>query len=135
MNLLKTLSLAAGLSLLVCACQPGESSWILKSPSENLVVNVRLDELQSIIYEVVSGDPDKTVLIEPSPLGIEREDVSFSSGLSLVGADKIISIKESYTMTSGKQSNYSNEANELKLTFKTESDDQVQLIFRAFDRH
>ena len=133
MYFLRTLSLALGFSIFISACQPGESNWTVRSPSGNLVVNVRLDELQSIIYEVSSSDPEKVVLIEPSPLGIEREDVSFSSGLSFVNASDIVSINESYTMTSGKQSSYSNEANELSLTFKVDQGDQVQLIFRAFD--
>lgn len=114
---------------------PSPASWQIKSPDENLQVilshNATDGKLQ---YEVqrMSGAEVLQVL-EPSPLGIVREDQQFDEGLKFVSSSDLHMVDEEYTLTSGKQLKNRNYANELVVTFANKNDAVVELTFRAYN--
>lgn len=112
------------------------SSWRLASPDGNLQVMVLLDSANGRLrYEITRTSEDKDVIqvLEPSPLGIERENQSFEEGLSLVSSSDVRTIDEQYTLTRGKQLENRNHAKEILLTFANSDGSLLNLAFRAYN--
>lgn len=101
--------------------------WRLYSPEKSILVDVR-NEKGILTY---SASIDNQVVIESSPLGIDRDDAGFSRGLEFV-RQKESKVRESYTLLVGKRLHNETRANELLLTFKNTSSEIIELIFRAY---
>ena len=95
--------------------------WTVVSPDQQ--ISFKLYEKEShLYYQVLLSD---TVIIEESPVGIERNDAQFSSNLSFVSVENQKMIDEKYTLVTGKQLECNNNANELTVTF--ENDQKAKL--------
>ena len=101
--------------------------WRLFSPDKNIVVNI-MNEGGVVSY---NASLNRQPVIEQSPLGVERDDADFSTGLKFV-SKKETKIEEVYTLLVGKKVQNQKQANELKLTFENSSSDRIEIIFRAF---
>ncbi|MBW8331153.1 MAG: glycoside hydrolase family 97 protein [Prolixibacteraceae bacterium] len=121
---------------LFASCQPAEKMWELNSPENNLRITVAATEggETSLVYKVdLIKDGQAIAVIESSPLGIERNDQQFSSGLKFVSKSQVRTIDETYTMHIGRQTEIRNHANELELTFKNQQGSLIQLVLRAYN--
>ncbi|MFW5759925.1 MAG: glycoside hydrolase family 97 catalytic domain-containing protein [Cyclobacteriaceae bacterium] len=132
-NLLKHIVLVM---IITSACQTKETveEWSLTSPDQSLKMIVSLNDSSEMNYKVLAiNGGNETTVIEESPLGISRNDQSFTENLSFVSMTDPVVIEDNYTLISGKQSNISSEANEVLLTFVNQENSEVQLILRAYD--
>lgn len=129
------------LFLAVSACS--QDNWTLTSPGRSLQATVQFADLngeadypsgQRLYYAVSIGSPDSyTEVIEPSPMGIEREDQNFVDGLTFDSAEEERQINDSYTMVAGKKVAVNSICNELVLHFSAGSGKKLDLILRAYD--
>ncbi len=103
--------------------------WTVVSP--DLQISFKLYEKEShLYYKVLLSD---TVIIEESPVGIERKDAQFSSNLSFISVENQKTIDEKYTLITGKQLECNNNANELTVTFENDQKAKIELILRAYN--
>jgi len=102
-----------------------QKEWSVSSPDKK--ITVRISNRDKLSYTVTY---DKQVAIDPSPLGIELDNQSFSSSLTFVNQSQTL-IDEKYTLLVGKHLQSRNYANQLTLTFENKSKEQVQVIFQA----
>src|SRR5690349_13013878 len=90
-----------------------ESSWQVTSPDGKIKAIVQKQASGQWKYQVVMGaGQDSAQVIESSPLGIIRADQTFDT-LQFVSADKIKTIDENYTLSTGKKLNNRNNCQEL----------------------
>ncbi|HAQ17651.1 MAG TPA: alpha-glucosidase [Prolixibacteraceae bacterium] len=122
---------------LFASCQPSEKVWELNSPENNLRITVaetENPEYSGLIYKVDRmKDGQAIAVIENSPLGIDRKDQQFSSGLKFVSKGEVKTIDETYNMLIGRQTECRNHARELELTFKNQQGSLIQLVMRAYN--
>jgi alpha-glucosidase len=122
---------------------PGSSSkktgneWVLESPDKQVKITVVQKEATGeegvgnyLFYKVTFRGKDA---ILESPLGIEREDARFISGLKSVARSGVKRIDEKYTLKTGKCSEVHNWANEQVLTFKDRKGNRLELMMRAYN--
>jgi alpha-glucosidase len=105
-----------------------KQEWTVSSPDKKVKVTVGTKENRlsySVAYNKISA-------IEPSPLGIVRDDQQFSENLKFIAKNEA-AIDETYTLSIGKKLQCRNQANELTMTFENGNKETVQLIFRAYN--
>lgn len=121
---------------LFASCQPTEKMWELNSPENNLRITVATTDSgeTTLVYKVDRiKDGQAIAVIENSPLGIDRNDQLFSTGLKFVSKGEVKTIDETYTMAIGRQTEIRNHANELELNFKNQQGSLIQLVLRAYN--
>lgn len=134
-----TLKNSAGFFLLIilCSCQQNKGSYKLESPDQQIRVEVKLPEpgkSDMLNYSVFRKAEGTWVqIMDPSPLGIEREDTRFVGGLELVSANFREGIEDQYTLVSGKKMKCLNTYNSLQLTLKNKDKEKLSLDFRAYN--
>ncbi len=101
------------------------------SPDGRISLRVNCPEKASASISVLYG---KDTITRNSSLGIIFNDpkLDFSSGLNLLKTEKK-SIMEKYRMKTGKQNERINHCNELELTLKNKSNEQVVLDLRVYN--
>lgn len=123
------------ISALFCLCSCGGwKQWRLASPDGLVVVDVEHSPASE------TGTPELTYsvsldgkeMILSSPLGIDRADGSFSSGLKFTG-ESSRPIDEHYTLKSGKKLQNHDFANETTLVFRNGGGQNVELILRTYN--
>ncbi|WP_343565728.1 glycoside hydrolase family 97 protein [Sphingobacterium sp.] len=112
-----------------------ESQWKLTSPDGKITVNLNVDSkglenYGKLLYTVYL---DGKLVLEPAPLGIDREDQQFDSDLAFVSSTEPRLIDEHYRLKSGKQLLCRNHANERVVSFQNTRGKEIQLIWRAYD--
>lgn len=101
--------------------------WNLASPDKKIIIRISNDS--RISYTVTYG---KRTVINPSPLGIQRDDQQFSTALKFVAQEEN-KIAEPYTLLVGKRLQAHNPANELILTLENANREKINIIFRAYN--
>lgn len=114
--------------LMIDASSSAQTNWKLSSPDKKIEVTV-LSNKGELSYEIYFN---KKKVVNPSPLGLERDDQSFAKGLKLV-SQRTSKIDEQYTLSVGKQLNCHNLANELTLSFENGEQGKMDLILRAYN--
>lgn len=104
---------------------------VLRSPDKKVSITIFYGDGKGDMSYSVSYDNKMAVL--KSPLGINRADEQFSSGMNMVLESKPTLIDERYTLKSGKKLECHNYANEQSFTFANPQGTQVQLIVRAYN--
>lgn len=106
------------------------NSWAVNSPTSGKVkLLFFLDAAGSLHFAVFSsGKP----VVGVSPAGIVTSAGSYTSGLSY-SSQSATSIHETYSMISGKKSQYNNNANQTTLVFSKSGDPDLSVIARAYD--
>jgi hypothetical protein len=146
---LRSLALLSALAGLGCAASqlhsgqgPGDG-WQITSPDGRLRVLMRLRDLggtadfpegKRLYYWAEYGEPGGTraPVLEPSPLGIRREDQAFVDDLTFKKVRKA-EVREEYTMLRGKRSRCANQGTERVFTFTNQNNARVDITFRVFN--
>ena len=100
----------------------------LKSPDDELSVQLLLDENAALYYQLQKGSAP---IISTSQLGLNCSLADFRSGLTFENVTTE-SVNNTYSLPSGKMSSYLNHYNELKASF-TKSGKSFQVVFRAYN--
>jgi alpha-glucosidase len=110
--------------------------WTVASPNGSVSVSIKQDivaELyanQTNCYYQVSLN--NAVLMDWSPLGIKTGNQAYVSDLTFVSKTDSV-VNETYTLPSGKRSQYQNKANQIRLLFKNAGNGNVAIVFRVYD--
>lgn len=99
----------------------------VSSPDKSISVSVYLKEKK--LFYTVSKNKEK--VLTQSALGIVREDEDFSKNLLLLAADKVVNVKDSYTLKNGKRLVNNYNANKRIFHFKTQSAKPLDVIFQV----
>lgn len=121
---------AAAFCLFVLPTQmDAEVSFVktFSSPGGKMDVTLTLDN-GNLSY---TASKEGAIVIDSSALGLELTTESFSSGLTYL-SDSVASIDETYSLPSGKASNYVNKCNELYLSLSHDGH-LFKVIFRIYD--
>ncbi|HEY9048247.1 MAG TPA: glycoside hydrolase family 97 catalytic domain-containing protein [Ohtaekwangia sp.] len=102
--------------------------WKVTSPDAKIEVTIS-NKSGRLQYTVQYG---KRIALEASPLGIVRDDQSFSRNLKFI-SKRESTIDEAYTLQIGKKLKARNYAKELTLIFENENKEQVYIFFRAYN--
>lgn len=116
-----------------CKSFKKSGQWELVSPDGHILFSLKLEN-GSLSYKVTRSDTTgEYVVIEDSPLGLERNDQSFGKDLTFEKATEAVYIDETYALLSGKSSQCRNNAMEKELTFRGEKKGKIQLVIRAYN--
>lgn len=125
------------LVFLTLACQQKTESWTIEAPGEQIRVEIKLTENDEPgkLYYLVSRYIDGTwvEIMDPSPLGVEREDSHFVSGLRPGSVRISKGLNENYTLVSGKKMHCDKSYNEMQLSLKNGEGKIMRMDFRAFE--
>ena len=123
--------------IIMCSCQQNPGSWKLESPDKQIRVEINLSDqgeagkLHYTVSRLIEGS--YVDIMDPSPLGIEREDTRFISGLEVENIQAREGVEDHYTLVSGKKLECSNTFNDIQITFKNQDKKRMVLDFRAYD--
>jgi alpha-glucosidase len=136
---LKTLQIAMVpvLLALLISCSSSSTYFQLESPDKLVRVVIEQVEEQSdtrLYYSAYlkKGDGYQQIM-DPSPLGIIREDGRFVENLKIISEEKKLNETDNYSLVTGKKLQVSNSYNESTLTFQNKDQKQIALVFRAYN--
>lgn len=125
------------LIVLSVACQQKPKTWTLNAPGDQIRVSVKLadNEEEGKLYYHISRQINGSwsEIMDPSPLGIEMEDIQFVSGLEPESFQLSEGLEDAYSLVSGKKLLCSNTFNEMQLSLKNGEGKMMRLDFRAYD--
>jgi len=129
---IKIILFAFGLTALI-SCNK-QKAWELSSPNAEIKASILLDEAGNVSYTLFRMAFDSMMeVIKKSPLGIDREDQTFSKSLEFQSISNVEKIEDGYLLTSGKKLQCSNTCNQVVLTFKNENSVKIEIICRAYN--
>ena len=123
-------------SSLTLFCQNKSGEFILKSPDRKMEVCIKGvktsdgDPFSALTYSVVYNGKQA---VNPSALGIDREDQQFTHHLSFISNSPVKLIDEHYLLKAGKRLEIHNLANEQDFTFQNSKKSKLELIFRVYN--
>jgi hypothetical protein len=127
------------LPVLMTACGNRPESWQLKSPDRRIMMTVKADGNREMMddrlfYSVSQKVNGKLLpLVEPSPLGLEREDGRFIENLRYLSSDHHRKVWESYRLVTGKHLDCRSQFNEKVIRFQNRNGQKMDLVLRAYD--
>jgi len=101
----------------------------LASPNGKLKVTFLFNNNQ-LHYQIKT---DGQSVLEPSLLGLIRDDADFSTGLKLKSVSEQASVTDAYTLNVHKKANYSYTASQKTLTLENQQGEDMQVIFQVSD--
>ncbi len=114
------------------------SRWDVPSPDGRLRVTLQLEATHPttgpgrLTYAIEHGEGASTCqVLHPSPLGISREDQSFSEDLTFIEVGEPDKIDASYRLVHGKQRDCRIRARQQTFTFANAAGARVQLVFHV----
>ncbi len=116
----------------ILSCQMGEKAAEVSSPSKDLKVEFRLNELGAPAYQVWHKNQE---VISNSTLGFDLKDqVAFKDGFKIVSVERN-TLNETWEMPWGEQREVINHYNELVINLQETKapNRKLNLIFRAYD--
>jgi alpha-glucosidase len=118
---------------ITAGCAQADDEWTVASPDGQLALTVEHDSAFGRLQYRVDRGPksSRETVLEPSPLGIVRQDQSFVDGLSQVSVSEVETIDETYSLPHGKRSQYRHQARQRVLVFANGTGAQFELIVRA----
>ncbi|HVF16169.1 MAG TPA: glycoside hydrolase family 97 catalytic domain-containing protein, partial [Steroidobacteraceae bacterium] len=105
-----------------------EATLHMQSPDGHIKVEVQLDTNGSPHYSIVS---DGKVVLEPSQLGLIRDDANFASGLSLTSVSASERIEDRYELLTSKRRHNHYIANRQVFHFEDPSGKKLDVIFQV----
>lgn len=128
----------------IAATATGQDTWRLASPDGQVTLTVRLADLGGtadypagkvrLYYAVRHGaEADAVTVVDWSPLGIVRDDTSFLDDLRFIKADDPRTVRDEYTMITGKRKDCLDVGREQVLHFATAAGARLELVLRAYD--
>ncbi len=100
----------------------------IPSPDGNLKVDFQLNADGVPLYSI---ELNGNVVLVPSELGLVRIDQEFDGGLTLVKTSGVETVKDDYTMITGKRRECSYRANRRTFTLKNSNSQTMQIIFQV----
>src|SRR5438876_2180334 len=125
---------AAALALCAASAQAGPP-WSVESPNRELAFVLTLDPAAGrLAYAIERGSAgSRSAVLQPSPLGLRRQDQSFDGGLRFVSAGAPAAIDETYTAAHGKRRTVRHQARQQSFTFENGAHGRLELIVRVAD--
>lgn len=118
-------------ALSIISCGNKKNQWSVLSPDGKVTLTVeKTAQNDSLFYTVRFNG--RTV-VEPSPLGIVRNDEAFVTGLKPAGSSEVVRIDESYELVHGKKRSVHYIANEKVVSFISTNGRKLDLVLRASD--
>lgn len=117
------------LLLLLAPCFAGAQTWSVQSPHKTLTATIRLNS-SGAMYTV--ADAEGQTVIDSSPLGVETNHGSYTTGLSVAGSQRR-AVKDQYSMLIGKRKFNTATANEMTISLRNANNEPLEIIFRAYD--
>ncbi len=127
------LCVAALVSLPMAAFAAGlaeTDSWSLVSPDGQCEITVAPGGDGSLSYQVSRGGK---IVIQKSPIGLQRDDQDFARGLIFAGAGKVHSRREEYELFAGVQPRINQLLNFRDLTFRNPNGVPLEIDLAASD--
>jgi len=119
--------LLAGSFLFSCSMRK-EKTYSIKSPDGAIEVLFRLDENGTPLYSILYKNQE---ILMASRLGVKMEDADLSTALALEAADKPERATDAYTMSHGKQKEYSYEANKRVFHLSNPNGVKIDIVFQV----
>jgi hypothetical protein len=138
-NFLRDIIILPVLVLVIAACEPKVRTWKLTSPDKSISIiltHTRLveEKKNELSYQVLlETDSGSIEMINPSPLGIAREDANFTDQLTFHSEGEEIEFSDNYELISGKKRVVEYSGNELSVTFKNDSNQLLCVDLRALN--
>lgn len=114
-----------------------EDYWDITSPDKKIKITIKkeLDSILSKLNYTVSYKENESykTIIKPSRLGIESDENKFVEDLKFIKSKSLYKQDIKYSMKSGSKNIYTNQYNELNLSFKNNKNNTINIIFRAFN--
>jgi alpha-glucosidase len=101
---------------------------VTTSPDKRIKVQVRVDAKGEATYTIHFRD---TLLLQPSWLGIVREDADFATGLQVISSDAYKTVTDQYELWNGKRRNNTYTANQRTISCKNASGQLMDIIFQV----
>jgi hypothetical protein len=114
--------------ILFVDCSYAQNLDIVTSPDKKISIRCRFDESGSLTYVVMNNGK---VVLEPSQLGVIREDGDFSKGLKFLSISKIQEVTDKYILANAKRRNNVYKANRLEMMVKNAKGDLMNIIFQV----
>lgn len=102
----------------------------VSSPDGKTIVKAFINDQKELQYQVIY---DGNNIIEPSKLGLIREDTDFSTNLALMGISQTDEVNDNYTLTASKKKEYSYKANKKTISVANKAGEEMQVIFQVSD--
>lgn len=119
--------------LLLFSCNEQSKEIAIDSPTGKIKVRI-IYEKGKLFYAVYAIESDSSIsVILKSPLGLERIDGEFFKNLRIDSLSRIVTIKDSYNMITGKRRSLSYEANEAVIFLSNSENQKINIVFRVFD--
>jgi hypothetical protein len=115
-------------SLSLFKVQAAEPSLQVESPDSNIRVDVQIDTIGVAHYSVAFKD---ATVLEPSRLGLKRDDADFSRGLSLTMSSEVDRIDERYELLTSKRRNNRYIANRKTFHFQSAEGKKLDVVFQV----
>lgn len=125
---LNLIGLYAGLLLGLFTAGCSGMSNTISSPDGKIKVTFSVDQQGRPMYAVTCADKE---VLKPSAMGLIRNDGSFAENLMLLKSSKVETVKDSYTMLTGKSKQCSYLANRRVFTLQNADDGQMDIIFQV----
>ncbi|MDP5030546.1 MAG: glycoside hydrolase family 97 protein [Paraglaciecola sp.] len=118
------------LSTFVCGTPMALAAPLSKitSPDNNISVTIDLDDAGQLSYQLFR---QQQPVMEPSALGISLHNTDFTHDLSLVSKSSLETIREHYSLKTGKASEIDYVAKEQRLHFRNAASHPVALVLRV----
>ena len=117
-------------ALILSAAPCCHAEGIVASPDGQLQVEVSLDEAGTPRYSI---ELNEQAVLEPSKLGLVRDDQDFSQLLKLTGASDAQQVRDEYEILNGKRRHNVYVANERVFHFQSADGQPFDLQFRVSD--
>ena len=116
-------------SLLLAAGAAGApASWRLSSPQDHCAISVSLNDDGGLNYE---ASRDGRVVIQKSPLGLERDDQNFNQALRFEASAYVAMHRETYDLFSGAHTHVDHFINEQALEFRNKGGARIEIDLAA----
>ncbi|SFE38393.1 glycoside hydrolase family 97 protein [Thermophagus xiamenensis] len=119
------------MAAIFCGCSRKSSNLQVFSPNGKIEVKSWIDQHNGILKYSVSYQGQ--VVLNPSSLGLSRDDCDFSSNLTLMGISSPERVTDDYVMKHGKKSRIHYEANEAVVHTQNRDGQKMDLVFRVSD--
>lgn len=118
--------LAAGGSLRLKAAPV--DAWSLSSPEKHCAISVSLNKEGGLNYTALR---DGKAVIQPSPLGLRRDDQNFDRTLVLDAAGETVAHREVYDLFSGAHTHVDHNVNQRSLVFRSTNGTRIEIDLAA----
>jgi hypothetical protein len=115
-------------SLILFFLSKAQKSFTLLSPDKFIKVEATLNESGELYYSIYHKN---NLIIEPSKLGVQREDADFAKNMTWQSIEPQQKINNYYSLLHGKKKNCFYEANEKVLKLRDTYSNTIHIIFRA----